>query len=264
MKVNEKQIVEEEEEIKDNRKVDTQDSGFLLGRIIRYCVFAVVIILFLVIATTSSPKNPDLNSIRDERTILGNKNAKNHYIMITDVMCPYCDVFSRLVIENQEKFNQYLKDHDIVFEVRMTDYLHENGMSRNGYSRMGAEAIACATDENKFWEYYHQVIKRLWQDYHSKGIGSSKNAPAIKDIKDQYWLDIGKEIGLSENFTSCYSQHKMLDAVKENTAEATRYMTRLGTVGMPTFKFNNFINSGFDTNWDYIYVERYLSAGLKK
>lgn len=236
----------------------------LLGRLVRFSVIFIIVVLFLSIALTSAPKNQDLNGIRDERTILGDKKAKNHYIMMTDIMCPYCDVFSRLAMENQEKFDKYLKDHDIVFEVRVTDFLYENNMDKRGFSRMGAEAIACATDQNRFWDYYHQAIRRLWQDYHSKGIGSSKNAPAIKDLTSAYWESIASDVKLDNSFNSCLSEHKMLETVKQNTADATTLMLRHNLGGMPSFKFNNFTSSGFDTNWDYSYVERYLAAGLDK
>lgn len=236
----------------------------LLGRLVRFSVIFIIVILFLSVALTSAPKNQDLNGIRDERTILGDKKAKNHYIMMTDIMCPYCDVFSRLAMENQEKFDKYLKDHDIVFEVRVTDFLYENNMDKRGFSRMGAEAIACATDQNRFWDYYHQAIRRLWQDYHSKGIGSSKNAPAIKDLTPAYWESIASDMKLDSSFKPCLSEHKMLETVKQNTADATTLMLRHNLGGMPSFKFNNFTSSGFDTNWDYSYVERYLAAGLDK
>ena len=236
----------------------------LLGRLVRFSVIFIIVVLFLSIALTSAPKNQDLNGIRDERTILGDKKAKNHYIMMTDIMCPYCDVFSRLAMENQEKFDKYLKDHDIVFEVRVTDFLYENNMDKRGFSRMGAEAIACATDQNRFWDYYHQAIRRLWQDYHSKGIGSSKNAPVIKDLTSAYWESIASDVKLDNSFKSCLSEHKMLETVKQNTADATTLMLRHNLGGMPSFKFNNFTSSGFDTNWDYSYVERYLAAGLDK
>lgn len=235
----------------------------MFSRAIRLIVIGVIIVVFLVLALTSAPKNQDLNSIRDERTILGNKNAKNHYVMVTDVMCPYCTVFSRLTLENQEKFEKYLKDHDIVFELRVTDFLSENNMDHYGFSRMSAEAVACATEQNRFWDYYHQVIRRLWQDYQSKGIGTSKNAPAIKDLTPAYWQSIAKEINLDPSFNECLSEHKMLDKVKQNTAEATTFMGRYNLGGMPSFKFGSFATSGFDTSWDYSYVERFLAQGLK-
>mgnify|MGYP001006806909 FL=1 len=253
-----------ESDFTDPKSPAAGSTNSLLGRLVRFSVIFIIVILFLSIALTSAPKNQDLNGIRDERTILGDKKAKNHYIMMTDIMCPYCDVFSRLAMENQEKFDKYLKDHDIVFEVRVTDFLYENNMDKRGFSRMGAEAIACATDQNRFWDYYHQAIRRLWQDYHSKGIGSSKNAPAIKDLIPAYWESIASDVKLDNSFKSCLSEHKMLETVKQNTADATTLMLRHNLGGMPSFKFNNFTSSGFDTNWDYNYVERYLAAGLDK
>lgn len=253
-----------ESDFTDPKSFAVGSTNSLLGRLVRFSVIFIIVILFLSIALTSAPKNQDLNGIRDKRTILGDKKAKNHYIMMTDIMCPYCDVFSRLAMENQEKFDKYLKDHDIVFEVRVTDFLYENNMDKRGFSRMGAEAIACATDQNRFWDYYHQAIRRLWQDYHSKGIGSSKNAPAIKNLTPAYWESIASDVKLDNSFKSCLSEHKMLETVKQNTADATTLMLRHNLGGMPSFKFNNFTSSGFDTNWDYSYVERYLAAGLDK
>ena len=235
-----------------------------LGNFLRPALIILAIAIIFVLALSSAPKNQDLNSLRDERTIIGSKTAKNHYIMMTDVMCPYCNIFSRLALENEEKFQKYLNDHDIVFEVRVTDFLYENNMDKRGFSRMGAEAIACATDQNRFWDYYHQVVRRLWQDYQSKGIGSSKNAPPITDLTSDYWLSIAKEAQLDDSFNSCFSEHKMLDMVKQNTEDATRLMTRLGLGGMPSFKFGKFTTSGFDTSWGYDYIERYLEAGLQE
>lgn len=238
-----------------------QGSGF--GRIVRFLVIGVIIAVFLILTLTLSPKNQDLTNIRDSRTIIGDQSAKNHYVMLTDVMCPYCDVFSRLAMENEEKFKKYLKDHDIVFEIRMTDYLHEQGMDSLGFSKMGAEAIACATEQNRFWDYYHQVIRRLWRDYHSKGIGSSKTAPKITDITNDYWLSIAKEVKLDDSFKDCFLEHQMQNTVKRNTLDAITYMARYGLGGMPSFRFNQRPLSGFDNNWGYDYVERYLEAGLK-
>ena len=56
----------------------------------------------------------------------------------------------------------------------------------------------------------------------------------------------------------------MLDKVKQNTAEDTTFMHRYNLNGMPSFKFGSLATSGFDTSWDYSYVERFLEAGLKK
>ena len=92
----------------DSKNYEEHTSPNMFSRVIRLIVIGAIIVVFLALALTSAPKNQDLNSIRDERTILGDKNAKNHYVMVTDVMCPYCTVFARLTLENQEKFEKYL------------------------------------------------------------------------------------------------------------------------------------------------------------
>ena len=232
-----------------------------LGPIIRLVALIAIFVIIIVLIVVSAPKNEDLSGIWDERTTIGNVDAKNHYVMTTDIMCPYCDYFSRAIMSEQEEFEQYLKDNDIVFEMRITDFLNEYG-DAGIYSENAAEATLCATEENKFWDYYHATMTALDNDYHSKGIGNSKTAPHIEDITDEYWLNIGYSVGLSDRFTDCYKNHEQLDHVRENTTKTAKIMQKSGTSGMPYFKFNKFETTGFDTSWGWDYVKKYLDAGL--
>ena len=233
-----------------------------IGALVRFSVLALIFIAIIAVIVISAPKNEDLSGIWDERTILGNKDAKNHYVMTTDIMCPYCDYFSRAIMSNQEEFEKYLAEHDIVYEMRITDFLNEYGEA-GVYSENAAEATLCATEENRFWDYYHTTMTTLDNDYHSKGIGNSKTAPHITDITDEYWLNIGHSIGLGESFDNCYKNHEQLDKVRENTSKTAKIMQRSGTSGMPYFKFNKFETTGFDTSWGWEYVKKYLDAGLE-
>ena len=54
----------------------------LLGRLVRFSVIFIIVILFLSVALTSAPKNQDLSSIRDERTILGDKKAATSFLVL--------------------------------------------------------------------------------------------------------------------------------------------------------------------------------------
>lgn len=228
------------------------------GRIWRTVAAVVVASLFLIIiiaSLTSKPSHSD--QVWDERTTIGNQDAKNYYVMYTDLMCPYCDVFSREILNHWDEFEQYLSDNDILFEIRLTDYLYEG--SNHQASRDSAEAAYCATREDRFWDYYHAALTSLWDDYHSKGIGSSKTATPIKDMPDDYWLQIGHEIGLGDAFDNCVNNHETVDLIIENTQRAVPV-----TEGMPSFKFNRFTTSGFDNNWGWDYVKAYLDAGLGK
>ena len=180
-----------------------------VGMIVRVSALALVIIVIFAAIILGSPKNEDLGAIWDEKTIIGDKNAKNHYVMTTDIMCPYCDYFSRALMSRQEDFEKWLADNDVVFEVRITDFLNEYGEA-GAKSEQAAEAAYCATKEDKFWDFYHNAMKSLDEDYHSKGIGNAKGAPHIEGMTADYWVNVGREVGLGDSFEDCYRNHDEL------------------------------------------------------
>lgn len=220
-------------------------------------IILVIGLLFGLVIFNSSTRQTPGDQVWNAGTTVGDPEASNYYIMYTDLMCPYCDVFSRAVMGNWDEFQQYLAEHDILFEMRLTDTLYEG--SGLEYSRDAAEGVYCAMRAGKFWDYYHNAIQALWDDYHSKGIGDSKTSPMIKDMPEDYWLEIGHEIGLSDDFDHCVAEHESVAEIERNTARAAQVVE-----GMPYFKFNNFTNAGFDPSWGWDYVKLYLDAGLKK
>lgn len=232
----------------------------MLGKIARIGGLIIIVGFLLALITFNASHKPPLETRAwDARTTMGPENATKHYIMYTDLACPYCDVFSRLTIENKDEFEQYLNDHGILFEVRVTDFLYEFGEHRSEISRAAAEATYCATELNLFWEYYHGAIMDLWNDYHSKGIGTSKTSPEITGMTTEYWTDIARKIpGITDEFWDCYYDHDQLEHVKENTARAAKAVQG----GMPYFQFGQFTTSGFDQSWGWDYVLKYLDAGL--
>ena len=238
--------------------------GSKIGMIIRIIVLVLLAGTIIVAMILGAPKNEDLGAIWDERTTLGDVHAKNHYVMTTDIMCPYCDYFSRAIMSHQDEFEQWLKDNDVVYEMRITDFLNEYG-EIGVKSEQAAEATLCATEENRFWDYYHATMTALNKDYHSKGIGNAKGAPRITDMTADYWVEIGREIGLGDSFEDCYRNHKQLEHVRENTAKTAKIMQKDNVAGMPYFKFGSVQTSGFDTSWGWQEVKNYyLDAGLKK
>lgn len=220
-------------------------------------IVAVIVVLFATIILNSSTKQSAGDQAWNQAATIGNPEAKNFYVMYTDLLCPYCDFFSRVVMEHQDEFEQYLADNDILFEVRMTDYLYTAGASE--YSRDAAEATYCAMHEDKFWDYYHTALTTLDHDYHSKGVGDSKTSPAITNLPSDYWLKIGYKVGLGETFDQCVKNHETADELDKNTERALQVAN-----GMPFFKFNRFTTAGFDSSWGWDYVKMYLDAGLGK
>ena len=232
------------------------------SKILRIGGIVIIVALLITIIATSFAKPSASSSIWDKRTVIGNVDSVNHYIMYTDIMCPYCDVFSREIMDHAEEFQKdYIEGKNIAFEVRMTDFLYEYNSKNIENSRSGAEAIYCATYQDKFWEYYHASLKSLWDDYHSKGIGSSKTAPAITDMGRDYWEKVAKKVdGLDlSTWKSCYDGHQSLEHVKENTARAAKVVDG----GVPYFKFNKFTSGGFSDTWGWEYVQKFLDSGLK-
>lgn len=232
----------------------------MIGRVIRTAVITAIIGAFLALIIFNASQKPSVETkVWDMRTTIGNAGAERHYIMYTDLMCPYCDAFSRVVKENLDEFKRdYIEDKKILFEMRVTDFLYEFGAHKTEYSRQSAEAIYCATAEDKFWDYYYAALDKLWEDYHSKGIGVSKTSPAITGIDDAYWLAIGESVGLGNDFADCYRNHKELEHVVSNTEKAYK----LTDSGLPYFQFGSFKTSGFDQSWGWPQVKQYLDAGL--
>ena len=109
-------------------------------------VVLVVAVFALLIAGSSTRQDP-ADQVWNQATTLGSLDAQNYYIMYTDLMCPYCDVFSRQVMEHWDEFQEYLAANDILFEIRLTDYLYE--ASGIEYSRGASEAAYCAMRENR-------------------------------------------------------------------------------------------------------------------
>lgn len=222
---------------------------------------AIVLVLGGLVALMifNSPSNLAADPIWDERFIIGDAKAKNHYVMYTDLMCPYCNVFSREIMNHEEEFEKdYIEGKNIVFEVRLTDFLYEFG-SGSERSRDAAEGAYCAAEENRFWDYYHGALQALWDDYNSKGIGTSKTAPPITKMPSDYWLKVGQKAGIEGNFAKCVTEHQQKEKVHQVTERASKSVDG----GVPYFKFNKFTNGGFDSNWGWDYVKRYLDAGLK-
>lgn len=220
-------------------------------------IIVVIVLLFTLVIFGSSTRQSPADQVWNEEMTVGNLDSPNYYIMYTDLMCPYCDVFSREVMQHWDEFLAYLDEHKILFEIRLTDYLYEGNNIQ--YSRDSAEAAYCAMHEGKFWDYYHVALQSLWDDYHSKGIGDSKSSPAIKDMPADYWLKIGQEVGLGDDFKRCLDNHETVAEIEENTLKASQV-----AAGMPYFKFNSFTNAGFDNTWDWEYVKLYLDSGLRK
>ncbi len=227
------------------------------GKILRVAgIIGIVVVLIAAIVASMNNKPSNAERVWDEATTLGEMEAKNYFIIYSDIACPYCIAFENALIEHEDEFKQYLKDNDILVEVRLSDFLYEYGESNPIESRYGAEAVFCAKKEGKFWDYYDLAVTKVWDEYFAK---SGKAAfTEFNKLKKDYWIKLGEKVGLGEDFAKCVEEDETLDEVMASAKKSAKLVT-----GMPHFKFNEFVSGGFDLSWGWEDALKYLEAGLK-
>lgn len=225
-----------------------------VARIIGLISIFVVIIAAMVISFTH--KTPNSEKVWDTETTVGNIDAKNYFIIYSDIVCPYCVAFENAMITHGDEFQKYIEQNDVLVEIRVSDFLYEYGQSNPKASRYSAEGVYCAKKEGKFWDYYDHIITSVWSDYFAD---SGKNGlSALEAAGKELWIKYGKEVGLSEDFENCVKNDETLEEI-----EAVAKKTVKAIDGMPYFKFNNYIASGFDMSWGWDHVKMFFDAGLK-
>lgn len=217
----------------------------------------------LIIFNAANPAPVDM-TVWNEQMTKGNKDtAKHHFIMYTDVFCPYCDKFSDAVAANMEDFDKnYIEDKNILFEIRVTDMNYVNGHSTN--SRPGGEAVYCAAKQGDFWSYYYALLAKIYKDYHSRGIGVDRNSEKIPTLSMDYFYDIADNIDTLDRgkLVSCMENDETVKELDDNTTKAKSKVNG----GVPRFVFDKYVADGFLGNWntdnDYKQVKLLMDAGL--
>lgn len=236
-----------------------------MQKAIRIGLLVAVVGLFfgIIIFNALNPAPPDMTSWNEKMTIGNAETAKHHFVMYTDIFCPYCDKFSDAVSAHYDSWKkEYIDNHNVLFEIRVTDMNYENGHSDN--SRPAGEAAYCAAKQGDFWSYYYALIAKLYVDYHSKGIGVDRYAEKIPNLDNSYFYDIadGLESIDRDKLVSCMENHETAKELDSNTKKA---MSKTNG-GVPYFVFDKFKTSGFAGNWntdnDYKEVKRMMDAGL--
>ena len=228
-----------------------------MGKVFRIIgVVAVLGVLIAAIVTSMTHKTPNSEIVWDKDMTVGNMDAKNYFIIYSDIACPYCLAFENAIIEHEDEFKEYIEKNDILVEVRLSDFMYEYGQSQSIQSRYSAEAIYCAKNEGKFWDYYNNLVVKVWNGWF-KGAGKAAYNEFNK-IEKEYYIKAGKEVGLGETFEACVENEEPLADIVKNAKKMTKLVD-----GMPHFKFNNYTPSGFDLNWGWEYVKLFFDSGLK-
>ena len=93
----------------------------------------------------------------------------------------------------------------------------------------------------------------MWNDYIKPG---QKGVMAMSNVGPEYWIGIGKEAGLGENFENCVNNQETLAEVDEATVKSRDY-------SMPSFVFNgNILPNMFDLDGDWERAKTIMDIGL--
>ncbi len=219
-------------------------------------IFAVAIAIIAAIMASINAKTPISEKVWYEEMTLGDMDAKNYFVIYSDIACPYCIAFENAMIEHKDELMEYIEEKDILIEVRATDFLYEYGESKPIESRYAAVATYCAKREGKFWDFYDKAVTTVWNDYFKES-GKGAFTEFNKNGKD-YWVEMGKSVGLGEEYEQCVMEDETLNEVETDAERMAKQVN-----GLPYFKFNDFISSGFDLSWGWDFVLKYFEAGLK-
>lgn len=235
-----------------------KEKSAIWKKVLRWgAVILVAVAVILGIIASFSVGEGD-NEVWDENTTVGNLKAKNHFIIYSDLMCPYCVAFENAIFENEEEFQNYISKNDVLVEVRLADFLYRYSESQAEGSHYSAEAVTCAEKQGKFWEYYKTATTTVWQDYYAKN-GKSGFEELNSKGRD-FWIALGGSMGLNEtdDFRNCIEDGKTDEELAATAAKMAKMVN-----GLPFFKLNNYTLSGFDLSWGWDQVLMYFEAGRK-
>lgn len=234
-----------------------------MQRVIRIVGLCMVVGFLMALLIFNATRPVDYTPWEMAMTKGDKETAKHHFIMYTDIFCPYCDKFSNAVRAHAEDFNKtYIEENNVFFEIRVTDVNYTYGHSNN--SRPAGEGAYCAAAQDNFWGYYDTLLTKLYDDYHSKGIGVSKDSERIPDLPDSYFEDAAEKGGLDiEKFKACMASDEMLAKLDSYTKRAQNALTS----GVPYFVFDKYTMNGFLGKWeaegyDWEQAKLMLDAGL--
>ena len=72
-----------------------------------------------------------------------------------------------------------------------------------------------------------------------------------------YWIEMGKKIGLGDEFAKCVEDETPLEEIEANAEKTTKFVS-----GLPSFKFNSYSPPGFSMDGTWEDVKAYFKAGL--
>ncbi len=148
---------------------------------------------------------------------LGAKDAKVTVIDFSDPQCPFCERFENNTYP--QLFDTYIKTNKIKFAYRHypLNSIHPN-------AQKASEALECANEQNKFWEYQKLIFKNQ----------STWSSQPLTDAINSFTGYAGELNLNTDQFRSCLDTNKYEENVQKDITEGNL----VGVDGTPTFFIN--------------------------
>ena len=187
--------------------------------------FIILFALYLSYTFFFGAKYPDINT---PKPVFGDENAKIKIIEFSDLQCPACKAAHPVVQRIKTDYN-----NSISFQ-----YYHYPLYTVHPYAQKAAEAVECANDQGKFFEYIDAAFVQS-PDLQKKN---------LKIIAARLSLDI-------EKFSNCLDSGAKAKAI----AGDARLGDAKGVRGTPTF----YINGKELDSWDYASFKAAIDKELR-
>ena len=159
----------------------------------------------------------------DDDPMLGSADAKVLMIEFGDYQCPSCRMFWKDIEPRLKK--EYIDTGKVklVFRDFPLTSIHPEAV-------LAAEAVNCARDQNKYWEFHDKVFR----EQYNKGDDVIRLKPA--DLKK--WA---KDLKLDQaSFDQCLDSEKYKDEIVKDKMDGEA----AGVQGTPTFFINGHVVGG--------------------
>lgn len=187
-------------------------------------VIVVLVVLYIAYQWLFGASYPDIFT---PKPVFGNPDANVKIIEFSDLQCPACKAAHPVVQQIKEEFGE-----NISFQ-----YYHFPLRAIHPYAQKAAEAVECAHDQGKFWEYLDVAFS------------------ASPELQNRNLKKLAGAVGLDvEKFSACLdsgSKWKVVDG-------DYRFGTVRDVLGTPTF----FINEKKLDRWDYETIKAAIEREL--
>lgn len=167
----------------------------------------------------AQPGAPVKITLQPDTPYLGKPDAKVTVVEYADYQCPFCEKWYTGVFPQLK--SKYIDTGKIKFVFQDFAFLGAD-------SNTASEAVHCAADQNKFWEYHDYLFSHQGQE-------NTGWATAV------HQKEFAKTVGLNvTKFNQCLDSHKYQKQVQDETNAGKSY----GVTGTPTTFVNGQIIVG--------------------